>query len=171
MGIKEGWRGRFYEDFEVGDVYQHPLGRTLTETDNVWLTLMTMNTNPMHFDKNYAEKSEFGKLLVNSGVTIAIVLGMTVSDTSQNAFANLGIQDLNLTHPIFVGDTIYAETKVLEKRESSSRPHAGIVSFATRGLNQESKVFMTYKRAAYIYKRDADGAASVFPQTEDEWFI
>jgi len=171
MSVKPGWRGRFYEDFEVGDVYQHPLGRTLTEADNIWLTLMTMNTNPMHFDVNYAEQSEFGKLLMNSGVTIAIVLGMTVSDTSQNAFANLGIQDLNLTAPVFVGDTIYAETKVLEKRESNSRPHAGIVSFATRGIKQDKAVFMTYKRAAYIYKRDAEGPKSVFPQAEDEWFV
>jgi itaconyl-CoA hydratase len=170
MAIKEGWRGRFFEDFEIGDVYQHPLGRTISETDNTWLTLLTMNTNPMHFDANYAEKSEFGRLLVNSGLTIATVLGMTVSDTSQNAFANLGIEDLNLTHPVFVGDTIYAESKVLEKRESSSRPFAGIVSFASRGLNQDGDVFMTYKRKVYIYKRGADGAKSVFPQSEKDWF-
>ena len=171
MTVKPGWRGRFYEDFEVGDVYQHALGRTLTETDNTWLTLLTMNTNPMHFDANYAAKSEFGQLLVNSGVTIAIVLGLTVSDISQNAFANLGIQDLNLTAPVFVGDTIYAESKVLDKRLSKSRPHAGIVSCATRGLKQDATVFMTYRRAAYVYKRDAEGAEGVFPQTSDEWVV
>ncbi len=169
MGIKEGWRGRFYEDFEIGDIYQHTLGRTLSETDNTWLTLLTMNTNPMHFDANYAKQSEFGRLLVNSGITVAVIVGMTVSDTSQNAFANLGWEEIKLTNPVFVGDTLYAESKVVAKRESESRPHAGVVTFVTRGLNQDAQVIMTYKRSAFIYKRDAPGARSVFPQSELDW--
>jgi acyl dehydratase len=169
MAIKPSWTGRFYEDFEVGDIYQHTLGRTISEVDNTWLTLLTMNTNPMHFDANYAAQSEFGQLLVNSGVTVAIVLGMTVSDTTQNAFANLGWEDIQLTHPVFVGDTLYAETKVTGKRESGSRPHAGIVSFSTRGLNQDGDVVMTYKRSAYIYKREARADPNVFPRAKQDW--
>ena len=167
--IKPGWTGRFYEDFEIGDVYQHPLGRTVSETDNTWLTLLTMNTNPVHFDHNYADHTEFGKPLVNSGVTVAMVLGMSVIDTTMNAFANLGWEDIKLTGPVFHGDTLYAETKVVDKRESSSRPYAGIVGFVTRGLNQRAEVIMTYKRSAYIYKRDAPQRPEYFPQATAEW--
>lgn len=169
MAVKPSWNGRFYEDFEVDDIYQHTLGRTISEVDNTWLTLLTMNTNPMHFDANYASKTEFGQLLVNSGVTVAIVLGMTVSDTTQNAFANLGWEDIKLTNPVYIGDTLYAETKVTDKRESGSRPHAGIVSFLTRGLNQDGDVIMTYKRSAYIYKREAGAAQNVFPRANQDW--
>lgn len=169
MAIKPSWTGRFYEDFEEGDIYQHTLGRTISEVDNTWLTLLTMNTNPMHFDANYASKSEFGELLVNSGVTVAIVLGMTVSDTTQNAFANLGWEDIKLTHPVHIGDTLYAETKVTGKRESASRPHAGIVSFLSRGLNQDGDVVMSYKRSAYIYKRAAGADHRVFPAAKQDW--
>jgi itaconyl-CoA hydratase len=169
MAVKPSWNGRFYEDFEIDDIYQHTLGRTISEVDNTWLTLLTMNTNPMHFDANYAAKSEFGQLLVNSGVTVAIVLGMTVSDTTQNAFANLGWEDIQLTSPVYIGDTLYAETKVTGKRESESRPHAGIVSFLTRGLNQKGDVVMSYKRSAYIYKREAGAAQKVFPTAKQDW--
>jgi itaconyl-CoA hydratase len=169
MTLKPSWNGRFYEDFEVDDVYQHTLGRTISEVDNTWLTLLTMNTNPMHFDANYASKSEFGQLLVNSGVTVAIVLGMSVSDTTQNAFANLGWEDIQLTSPVYIGDTLYAETKVTAKRESASRPHAGIVSFLTRGLNQNGGVVMSYKRSAYIYKRAAGEAQNSFPVAQQDW--
>ena len=167
--VKEGWRGRFYEDFEIGDVYQHPLGRTITETDNTWLTLLTMNTNPVHFDANYASQAEFGKLLVNSGITVATVLGMSIIDTTMNGFANLGWEDIKLTHPVFCGDTLYAETKVLHKRESASRPYAGIVGFMTRGLNQDGDVVMTYRRSAYIYKRDAAERPDYFPHATKDW--
>lgn len=169
MSIKEGWRGRYYEDFEVGDVYQHRLGRTISEADNTWFTLLTMNTNQMHFNADYAGKSTFARLLVNSGLTVAMVLGMTVSDTSQNAIANLGWTDIALSNPVFVGDTLYAESRVLEKRESSSRPYAGIVGVQSRGLNQDGLVVLSYKRSFLVYKRDAPFDKDLFPVAAAEW--
>lgn len=169
MTLKTGWRGRYYEDFEIGDVYQHPLGRTISEADNTWFTLLTQNSNQMHFNSQYAERSTFGRLLVNSGLTLALVLGQTVTDTSQNAIANLGWTDIVLPHPVFVGDTIYSESRVLEKRESGSRPYAGIVSIQTRGLNQEGAVVITYKRSFMVYKRDAPQDKGLFPAADSEW--
>ena len=169
MAIKESWRGRYYEDFDVGDVYQHLLGRTISEADNTWFTLLTMNTNQTHFNAHYAEHSTFGRLLVNSGLTVALVLGMTVSDTSQNAIANLGWTDIMLPHPVFVGDTLYAESRVLEKRESASRPYAGVVSVQTRGLNQAGDVVMTYQRSFMVYKRDAPQDKGLFPVAKTGW--
>ena len=169
MAIKESWHGRYYEDFEVGDVYQHRLGRTISEADNTWFTLLTMNTNQVHFNAHYAGRSTFGRLLVNSGLTVALVLGMTVSDTSQNAIANLGWTDIMLPHPVFVGDTLYAESRVLEKRESASRPYAGVVSVQTRGLNQAGDVVMTYRRSFMVYKRDAPQDKGLFPVAKTGW--
>ena len=145
--------GRYYEDFTVGDVYEHRPGRTITETDNSWFTLLTMNTHPLHFDAEYAAKSEFGKPLVNSALTLAIVAGMSVSDTSQKAIANLGWNDIKLTAPVFNGDTIYAESEVLEKRESSPRPTQGIVTIKTIGKKADGTVFMSYVRTMLIPKR------------------
>jgi acyl dehydratase len=145
--------GRYYEDFQIGDVYEHRPGRTISEADNSWFTLLTMNTHPLHFDKAYAEKSEFGQLLVNSALTLSIVAGMSVSDTSQKAIANLGWTDIKLTAPVFVGDTIYAESEVLEKRESKSRPTQGIVKIKTVGRKADGTVFMTYERSMLIPKR------------------
>ena len=136
MSVDPGWQGRFFEDFEVGDVYQHPLGRTLSEADNTWFTLLTMNTNQMHFNTEYAARSEFGRPLVVSTLTVAIAVGQSVTDLTQNAFANLGWDEIRMTHPVFAGDTLFSESIVLEKRESSSRPHAGIVAVQTRTLNQ-----------------------------------
>lgn len=161
--------GRFYEDFEVGDVYRHPLGRTISETDNTWFTLLTMNTNPMHFDRKYAAGSEFGRMLVNSTLTVAIVAGQSVIDTSQLAFANLGWDEIRLTHPVFVGDTLYAESQVLELRESESRPHGGIVTIRTRGLNQDGDQVVTWKRTFFVYRRGADAARSPFPEPKEAW--
>jgi len=166
MAVKETTLGRFYEDFEVGDIYRHPLGRTITDADNVWFTLLTMNTNPYHFDYTYAAKSEFGKPLVNSGLTVAIVLGQSVIDTSQQAFANLGWDKIRLPNPLFVGDTLYAESLVLEMRESGSRPHAGIVKIKTRGLNQHGDEIVTWERTFFVYKRGAEAAASPFPEAK-----
>ncbi len=145
--------GRYFEDFEIGDVYEHRPGRTISEADNTWFTLLTMNTHPVHFDANYAAKSEFGQLLVNSALTLSIVAGMSVSDTSQKAIANLGWNDIKLTAPVFVGDTIYAESEVLDKRESKSRPTQGIVSIKTIGKKADGTVFMTYDRTMLIPKR------------------
>ena len=145
--------GRYFEDFKVGDVYEHRPGRTITETDNTWFTLLTMNTHPLHFDSEYAAKSEFGKPLVNSALTLSIVAGMSVSDLSQKAIANLGWTDIKLTAPVFNGDTIYAESEVLDKRESKSRPTQGIVSVRTTGRKADGTVFMTYERTMLIAKR------------------
>jgi itaconyl-CoA hydratase len=169
VAVREGWIGRYYEDFAIGDVYQRPYGRTISEADNTWFTLLTLNTNPMHFDTNLAEKSEFGQLLVNSALTVAIVIGMSVVDTSQNAFANLGWDHIRLTHPVFVGDTLYVETRVLDKRESKSRPHAGIVKVQTRGLNQNGDVCLSFTRSFFAYKRQARDVQSVFPTAKEPW--
>ena len=145
--------GRYFEDFAVGHVYEHRPGRTITESDNTWFTLLTMNQHPIHFDREYARCSEFGRPLVNSTFTLALVAGMSVSDTSQKAVANLGWTDIALTAPVFVGDTIYAESEVLEKRESRSRPTQGIVRIATRGLKAGGAAFMRFERNMLVPKR------------------
>jgi acyl dehydratase len=145
--------GRYLEDFRVGDVYEHRPGRTITETDNTWFTLLTMNQHPLHFDKAYAEASEFGRVLVNSCLTLSLVTGMSVSDVSQKTVANLGWNDVKLTGPVFVGDTIYAESEVLSIRESKSRPNQGIVSISSRGLNQRGEVVISFERTMLIPKR------------------
>ncbi|HEV2439351.1 MAG TPA: MaoC family dehydratase [bacterium] len=145
--------GRFFEDFEVGNVYEHPYGRTVTDTDNVWFTNLTMNTNSVHFDYAYAAKTAFGKPLVNSAFTLALVTGQSVIDISENAFANLGWDKVTLPAPVFVGDTLYAETEVLEKRESRSRPNVGILKFRTRGYKQDGTVVIEFERTILIYKR------------------
>jgi itaconyl-CoA hydratase len=163
MTQKHGWTGRYYEDFEIGDIYQHPLGRTITATDNEWFTLLTMNTNQMHFNDHYAARSTFGRQLVNSLLTLSIVVGMSVTDVSQNAIANLGWDDIQLTHPVFIGDTLYAESLVLDKRASQSRPYAGIVTVRTRGLNQAGDVCVNYRRTVMVYRRDASQDKGHFP--------
>ncbi len=145
--------GRYFEEFTVGDVYEHRPGRTISEADNTWFTLLTMNTHPLHFDAAYAEKSEFGRPLVNSALTLAIVAGMSVSDLSQKAVANLGWDKIRLTAPVFAGDTIYAESEVIAKRESGSRPNQGIVTARTTGKKADGTVFMTYERAFLVPKR------------------
>jgi itaconyl-CoA hydratase len=167
MALKEGWQGRYYEDFEVGDVYRHRLGRTISEVDNTWFTLLTLNTNQMHFNAHYAAHSPFGKLLVNSGFTIGLVLGMSVSDLSENAIANLQLDDVTLKHPVYVGDTLYAESKVIAKRETRSRPYAGIVSVRTRGLNQDGEICVSYRRSFMVYKRDAAQDKGLFPEARE----
>ena len=153
MTIKEGWRGRFYEDFTVGDVYQHPLGRTVTTTDNLWFTLLTQNTAPIHFDHHYAAQTAFGKPLVDSTFTLALVTGQSVSDISQNVFANLGWDEVRLPHPVFEGDTIYSQSEALSTRESASRPDVGIVTVRTTGYNQDGVVVITFTRTIMVYKR------------------
>lgn len=145
--------GRYLEDFTVGDIYEHFPGRTITETDNIQFSLLTMNFHPMHCDSAFAAKSEFGKPLVNSGLTLAIVLGMTVADVSGKAIANLGWSEIKLTAPVFPGDTIYAESEVLEKRESKSRPTQGIVTVRTLGKKADGTEFMSFVRSVLIPKR------------------
>ncbi len=149
-----GWEGRFLEDFTVGDVYRHAHGRTITETDNTWFKLLTNNTHDIHFNADYASRTEFGKPLVVSTLTLAIVTGLSVPDVSQNAVANLGWDDVKLIAPVFAGDTIYAESVVLEVRPSRSRPGQGLVRVRTRGFNQRDETIMTFERTVLVYGRD-----------------
>lgn len=150
--VVRGWTGRCFEDFVVGDVYVHSLGRTITGTDNAWFTHLTLNTNPSHFDHNYAAQTEFGRPLVNSCFTLALVTGMSVSDVSQNAMANLGWDEVRLPAPVFEGDTIYAESTVLELRASASRPNVGIVRIKTCGSNQDGVTVIEFFRTIMVYR-------------------
>ncbi|HYC45607.1 MAG TPA: MaoC family dehydratase [Burkholderiales bacterium] len=145
--------GRYYEDFQVGDIYQHRPGRTITQYDNISFTLLTMNTHPMHFDEEYAKHSEFGRCIICSPLTVALMVGMSVTDVSQKAIANLGWTDIKLTHPLFAGDTLYAESEVLDKRESKSRPTAGLVTVKTAGLNQNAIKVCEFNRTMLVMKR------------------
>jgi len=145
--------GRWYDDFQIGDVYEHRPGRTVTETDNIWFTLLTMNQHPAHFDNAYAAKTEFKQALVNSCLTLSLVTGMSVSDVSQKAIGNLGWTDIKLPAPVFVGDTLYAESEVIAKRESKSRPTQGIVTVRTTGKKADGTVVITYERTILVPKR------------------
>jgi len=167
----KAWRGRFYEDFDVGDVYRSRLGRTITETDNVWFTCLTLNTNQMHFNTPYAERTRFKQQLVNSTFTLALVMGLTVPDTSENAAANLEWAEIKLPNPVFVGDTLWAETEVLDVRESRTNPDVGIVCVRSRGINQRREVVIEFRRTFMIYRRGAAAAAEAFPGTEAGWTL
>lgn len=149
---KTGWSGLCFEDFIVGDLYRHAVGRTVTQTDNIWFTLLTVNNNPIHFDAHYAAQTEFKRPLVDSTFTLALVTGLTVADISQNA-VNLGWDEVRLPAPVFEGDTIYAQSEVLETRGSKSRPHMGIVKVRTTGFNQEGVVVIQFVRTLMVYRR------------------
>ena len=153
MPVKQGWTGRVFEDFQVGDVYEHPLGRTVLAADNVWFTCLTMNTNPIHFDAAYAAKTEFKRPLVNSCFTLALVTGQSVTDLTVNAVANLGWDEVTLPHPLFEGDTVRSKSEVLETRESKSRPNVGIVRVKTTGMNQDGRTVIEFTRTFMIWKR------------------
>lgn len=161
--LNSGWQGRYYEDFTVGDIYKHPYGRTITETDNVWLTNVTMNLNPMHFNEAYAAETEFGERLVNGLVVIATAVGMSVIDISQNATANLGYDEIRHHAPMFHGDTLFAESEVLDKRESDSRDHVGIVTTELRGFNQDNDLVLSLKRTPMVLKREYADPSSERP--------
>ena len=148
-----GWDGRFLEDFRVGDRYRHAHGRTVTQTDNTWFSLLTNNPHDLHSNADYASRTEFGKPLVVSTLTLAIVTGLSVPDISRNAVANLGWEDVRLTAPVFAGDTLYAESEVLEVRPSKSRPTQGIVRVRTRGFNQDGVTILEFERAVLVYTR------------------
>jgi acyl dehydratase len=163
MAEVPGWEGRFFEDFAVGDVYVHRLGRTVLEVDNVWFTLLTQNTAPIHFDRHYAAGTEFGRPLVDSTFTLALVTGQSVADISQNVMANLGWDEVRLPAPVYEGDTIYSESEVLAVRESRSRPEVGIVTVRTTGSNQDGVVVITFSRTVMVYKR-GHGPASTRPR-------
>ena len=145
--------GRYLEDFVVGDVYEHRPGRTISETDNTWFTLLTMNQHPLHFDHEYGRKTEFGQVLVNSCLTLSLVTGMSVSDISQKTVANLGWDKVRLSGPVFIGDTLYAESKVLSIRESKSRSNQGIVTVESIGKKQDGTQVISFERAMLIPRR------------------
>ena len=150
-----GWQGRFLEDFRVGDRYRHSHGRTISEADNTWFTLLTNNSHDIHYNADYASRTEFGRPLVVSTLTLAIVTGLSVEDVSRNAVANLGWENVVLSAPVFAGDTIYAESEVLEVRESRSRPGQGIVRVHTRGFNQDQVTVLEFDRSVLVYSRAA----------------
>jgi len=152
---KESWEGRFFEDFAEGDVFTHPCGRTITETENTWFTHITLNTNQVHFNRHYAENTEFGRPLVNSTLTLAMVTGMGVTNVSHNAFANLGWDNVRLPNPLFVGDTLYARSEVTKLRDSESRPAVGIVTVHTQGYKEDGTVVIEYDRTVMVYRRGA----------------
>ena len=164
--IKPGWNGRFFEDFEVGDVYEHPLGRTVLATDNSWFTLLTQNTAPLHFDRHYAEQTSWGKPLVDSTFTLALVTGQSVTDISQHVFANLAWTDVEIPHPVFENDTVYSRSSVLSVRESRSHPDVGIVKVETEGYNQDGEIVIRFKRTVMVYKR-GHGPGQAKPQVKE----
>ena len=162
MGTDGSAEGRYFEDFTVGDVYRSATGRTITDADNIQFSLLTANTNPIHIDAHYASKTEFGRPLVNSTMTIAIVTGLAVSQTSQNGFA-LGWNEVSLPAPLFAGDTLYAESEVLELRPSRSRPGWGIVRVRQRGIKQDGTIVLVMTRSFMVPTRAAAPARDVFP--------
>jgi acyl dehydratase len=166
MSVVSGWEGRYFEDFNVGDVYRCRLGRTLTEADNTWFTLLTSNTNQIHFNSDFAQRTEFGKCLINSTLTLAIVTGMGVADVSENGVA-LGWDEVKLPNPLFAGDTLYSESQVLEKRESRSNPKRGVVKVRTRGIQQEGKVVIDYVRSVLVWKKAHAPTRDLFPQIRE----
>jgi itaconyl-CoA hydratase len=148
----EAWQGRWFEDFQVGDEYRHALAKTVTSADNRWFTHLTLNTNPIHFDETYAAQTSFGRPLVNSCFTLALITGISVTDVSQNAFANLGWDEVRLPAPVFEGDTLSAESEVIEVRPSRSRPSVGLVRVRTRGRNQDGVVVIEFLRSILVYR-------------------
>jgi len=152
MTIKQGWKGRVFEDFEPGDSFEHPLGRTITQADNIWFTLLTVNNNPIHFDAAYAARTEFQRPLVDSTFTLALVTGLSVSDVSLNGI-NLGWDEVRLPAPVLEGDTLYAQSEVLEVRASKSRPAMGIVKIRTTGFNQDGVTVIEFQRTIMVYRR------------------
>jgi itaconyl-CoA hydratase len=169
MAIHKAELGRFFEDFVVGDVYQHPFGRTISEADSTWFTQLTCNTNQNHFNADLAKSNPIsgGRIIVNSGLTVALVLGLSVIDMSQNAVANLGWTDIKLTHPVYIGDTIYAESICTEMRESSSRPNMGLITMFTRGLNQDGDQIVSWVRTVMLPKRETGIGQNYFPEAKN----
>lgn len=151
--VVEGWTGRLFEDFTVGDIYYHPFGKTVTESDNQGFTLMTQNVAKTHVDRNFASATEFGRPLVNSTFTLALVTGQSTIDLSMNVFANMGWDEVRMPSPVYEGDTIYSRSKVLALRESKSRPNLGLVTVATEGFNQDRKIVISYRRTFMVYRQ------------------
>jgi itaconyl-CoA hydratase len=160
---------RRYEDFTIGDIYHSEVGRTVTETDNLLFTMLSLNTNELHFNEEAAKETEWGRILVNSAFTLALTLGLSVADTSQAGAVNLGWTEIRLPHPVFVGDTIWTETEVTSVRESESRPTHGIVGVRTRGINQRQEVVCEFARSFLIAK--SSSARDSFPGTDEQWNV
>lgn len=169
MSAPKEWRGRFFEDFEPGDVFRSRFGRTVTESDNLWFTALTMNTNQVHFNEEFAARTRFGAILVNSTFTLALITGMSVPDTSENAAANLAWSDIELPNPVFLGDTLWAESEILSVRPSKSDADVGIVSMRTRGVNQRGEDVIRFKRTFMCYRRNAPQVATTFPSEAPPW--
>jgi itaconyl-CoA hydratase len=163
------WRGRLFEDMDIGDVYRSRLGRTIEQTDNTWFTLLTCNTNQVHFNSEFAAGTEFKEPLVNSCLTLSVVVGLSVADTSENAMANLGWDSIAMPKPVFAGDTLWAESEVISKRESASRPHQGIIGIRTRGINQRGETVVEFRRTFMMYRRSAPQATGHFPEPLAAW--
>ncbi|HEX4444207.1 MAG TPA: MaoC family dehydratase [Galbitalea sp.] len=157
QGYREvaGWTGRYFEDFGVGDIYLHPMGRTLTATDNQWFTLLTQNTSKTHLDVEFARQTEYTLPLVNSTFVLALVTGQSTIDLSFNVYANLGWDEVRIPKPVFEGDTIYSRSIVMATRESKSKPQVGLVTVATEGYKQDGTIILTYRRTFMVYRRGA----------------
>lgn len=169
---QKDWQGRFYEDFAPGDIFRSRLGRTITDTDNIWFTAITMNTNQVHFNAEFAGATRFGQMLVNSCFTLSLVCGLSVPDTSENATANLAWTDISLPNPVFVGDTLWAESEILSVRESSTNATIGIVTMRTRGVNQRRETVIEFQRTFMIYRRSApEATAGRFPGAAAPWRV
>ena len=166
MSIQPGWQGRYFEDFGVGDIYRSRIGRTITEADNIWFTLLTNNTNQIHFNNEYSKRTDFGRCLINSALTLAIVTGLNVADVSENGFA-LGWDYINLPNPLFVGDTLYAQSEVLETRQSKTRPDRGIVKVKTQGIKQDGDVVIEYVRSVMVWKEGYAPNVNIFPEPNE----
>jgi itaconyl-CoA hydratase len=166
MPVQDGWQGRFFDDFKVGDVYRSRLGRTITEADNISFTLLTNNTNQVHFNRVYAANADLPDCLVNSALTLSVVAGLTVTDVSENGI-NLGWTDIELPAPVYPGDTLWAQTEVLETRESKSRPHMGIVTVRTEGIKQDGSCVLRYTRSILVWKRAHAPSRDSFPTSND----
>lgn len=146
--------GLYYEEFEVGQIFDHQLRRTITEADNVWFSVLTHNPAPLHIDAEYMKDSEFGERIVNSCLTLSLMVGISVGDTTVGTtVANLGWTDVRFPKPLFHGDTVHIQTEVLELRESKSRPDNGIVTFAHRAYNQRDELVGECKRTALMYRK------------------
>ena len=165
MAVKKGWEGRFLEDFEIGDIYRSSVGRTLLDADNTWMTLLTNNDNQIHFNVEYAKNTQFQRPLMNSLVTLAVVTGLTVPDISRNGIT-LGWDKVRLPHPVYAGDTLWAETEVVSVRESNSDPRRGIIHIKCKGIQQEGEIVIEFERDVMIWKREHAPNLGVFPKSD-----
>jgi len=161
--LVSGWYGRFYEDLAVGDIYKHPHGRTVTETDNVWFSHITMKSSPLHSNEAYMASTEYGERIVDGTFVIALAVGMSVADVSENAVANLGYEEIHHHAPVFHGDTLFAESEVVSKRESNSRDDVGIVETELRTFNQTGELVLSLREALLIEKRASADVSAANP--------